>query len=234
MKEDLTYAESLHLLNDGSWKALDISEKIAVLQAVENEFARRENRQACEVSPKYIPRDKKDGITMGFYSRATQEITINMEQLSSDSKYGNDSIAHLDTVLHEGRHAYQDQAVKGIIRHDNTGELSQWRMNMKPGNYIPYKQNPRAYYKQPIERDAFAYAERMVKQIKQEQTRLREINARHGQDVSAAKTVYLQQMAEGEKSDLAAAKVQYLGQHDHERAQGKDTGEKMRKGISKR
>ncbi len=231
MKDKLSYEESLTYLRNDSWKALDIAGKIAVLQAVEQEFARRENRPPCRVSPKYMPTGKGDDILMGSYSPVTKDIAVNIEQLSSDSKYGDDCIVHLDTVLHEGRHAYQDQAARGVIQHGDKEELERWRLNMTPGNYIPYEQNPRGYYNQPIEKDAYLYAEKMVKQIKQE---LQQRNAQEDRGVLAAKAVYLEQMNKGEVSDLSAARVQYLGQHEDTREEARSTTERAKKGIIKR
>lgn len=231
MEDKLSYEKGLTYLKDDSWKTLDISGKVAVLQAVEQEFARRENRYPCQVSPKYMPKGKGDGILMGSYSPVTKDIAVNIEQLSPDSKYGNDYTVHLDTVLHEGRHAYQDQAARGVIQHSDKGELEQWRLNMAPGNHIPYEQNPRGYYNQPIEKDARLYAEKMVRQIKQEQ---QQMHAQEDQGVFAAKAVYLEQMNAYETSDLSAAQVQYLNQHDDTKDETRSTRERAKKGIAKR
>ena len=151
------YNSVLQSLTDEKWNSLKVYEKLAVLQAVENEIAVREGRQPCQVSGEFIP-SSNDGITLGYYSQSTRDITINTEQLVPQSKYGSDYSVHLDTILHEGRHAYQHQAVLGEIEHIDSQAVQAWTDNMAPGHYITYERNPRGYYSQPIERDARDFA----------------------------------------------------------------------------
>lgn len=151
------YNSVLQSLTDENWNSLNVYEKLNVLQAVENEVAVREGRQPCQVSGEFIP-SSNDGITLGYYSQLTRDITINTEQLAPQSKYGSDYRVHLDTILHEGRHAYQHQVVLGEIEHADPQAVQAWTDNMAPGHYITYERNPRGYYSQPIERDARDFA----------------------------------------------------------------------------
>ena len=161
------YDSVLQALTDGNWNSLNVDEKLNVLQAVENEIAVREGRQPCQVSGEFIP-SSDDAVTLGYYSQTTRDITINTEQLAPQSKYGNDYKVHLDTILHEGRHAYQHQVVLGEIEHPDPQIVQSWADNMAPGHYITYERNPRGYYSQPIERDARDFAREKAITIEQE------------------------------------------------------------------
>ena len=151
MDVSYSYQDGLHLLNDSEWGKLGLQNKASVMQSVENEVARREGRPPCNVSLfKDPPSNGK--ITAGFYSPKSGNIEMNAYHLTDNPPNC------LNTILHEGRHAYQDKAVKGEIYHHNKAELKAWQNNMKPGHYISPEQNRRAYYNQPIEADAREYA----------------------------------------------------------------------------
>lgn len=160
-----TYIEAIEKLDKTNWCQLSIQDKIDVLQCIENEFAKRTQRIPCPVSG-YTDRPN----VMGHYDRETQCIRINIEELASGTKYGDDFAEHLDTVLHEGRHAYQDQAVRGLIVHPDQAEVERWRDNLLPGHYISYSELPEEYFKQPVEADAFSYAETMKNTVLQERS----------------------------------------------------------------
>lgn len=161
------YYSALRALTDETWNSLNVDDKISLLQSVENEVAAREGRQPCQVTGEFIHSSDK-GITLGYYNQSTRGITINTEQLVTQSKYGSDYRVHLDTILHEGRHAYQHQAVLGEIEHEDHEAAQAWADNMAPGHYISYEKNPRGYYSQPIERDARGFAREKAAAIEQE------------------------------------------------------------------
>lgn len=161
------YNMALHYLTDDRWNSLTVYEKLHVLQTVENAVAFREGRHACQVSGEFIP-SSDDAVTLGYYSQTTRDITINTEQLAPQSKYGSNYKVHLDTILHEGRHAYQHQVVLGEIEHPDPQVVQSWADNMAPGHYITYERNPRGYYSQPIERDARDFAREKAITIEQE------------------------------------------------------------------
>lgn len=167
------FQSALEALTDDRWNALTTQEKLNTLQAIENEVAEREGRASCQVSGRYIP-STPEGVTLGYYNRGMRDITINTEQLMEQSQYGNDYRVHLDTVLHEGRHAYQHQAVMGEIIHAEPEQVKAWADNMAPGHYITFERNPRAYAAQPIERDAREFARDAAFAIEQERDALLE------------------------------------------------------------
>jgi hypothetical protein len=162
MNISYTYQDSLNFLKDSEWSKLTIQERAAVMQAVEIEVARREGRPPCNVS--LFSEPPKDGkIIAGQYNPDNRGIELNAYHLSGNP------VECLNTVLHEGRHAYQDSAVRGEVYHHDKAELKAWQENMKPGNYIQPEQNRRAYYNQPIEADARQYAAITSGQILAEQ-----------------------------------------------------------------
>lgn len=164
----MKFKECLGYLNDDRWKQCSIEQKIEVLSGIEQEIAMREKRLPCSLKP-YRDITHIDGsISLGQYDRITKDISINIVQLERGSEYGDNYRVHLDTILHEGRHAYQDQAVLGYVDEKNIELVRQWKENMKPGHYISPKQNYLRYYMQPIEADAREYAIRLCQQIEME------------------------------------------------------------------
>ena len=162
MDTSYSYQDSLHLLNESEWNKLSLQNRAAVMQSFENEVARREGRPPCNVSL-FSEGPRNGTITAGQYNRANNGIELNTYHLSGNAA------PCLNTVLHEGRHSYQDKAVKGEIYHHNQGDLKAWSNNLKPGNYIDPEKNRRAYYRQPIEADAREYADITSRQIQAEQ-----------------------------------------------------------------
>lgn len=66
----------------------------------------------------------------------------------------------LDTIFHEGRHAFQHAAAANPNRCSVEREQAAiWEWNLQPEHYIRYERNPRRYFAQPVEADARAFAE---------------------------------------------------------------------------
>ena len=162
MDTSYSYQDSLHLLNNSEWNKLSLQNRAAVMQSIENEVARREGRPPCNVSL-FSEAPRNGLISAGKYNRANGSIEINAYHLNGNTD------GCLNTIMHEGRHAYQHKAAKGEIPHYNQAELKAWRDNMKPGHYIEPEKNRRAYYNQPLEADAREYAFITSKQIQSEQ-----------------------------------------------------------------
>ena len=65
----------------------------------------------------------------------------------------------LDTIFHEGRHAFQRAAMNDPKTYGISEETAEsWRNNQPPNNYIRHEQDPIGYAEQPIEKDAFSFA----------------------------------------------------------------------------
>jgi len=162
MEAYYSYQDSLHYLNNIEWSKLSLQNKTAIMKSIENEVSHREGRPVCNISL-FSEAPRNGMISAGKYNPMSNDIELNTYHLNGDA------VGCLNTVLHEGRHAYQNKAVKGEIYHHNQKELKAWRDNMKPGNYIDPEKNRRAYYRQPIEADAREYAAITSRQIQAEQ-----------------------------------------------------------------
>lgn len=54
---------------------------------------------------------------------------------------------------------YSTRIAAGKINYPDKKIADEWKHNLEEGNYISYRRNPRAYYNQPVERDAREFAE---------------------------------------------------------------------------
>ncbi len=197
----MTYRESLQLTGS-EWTSLSEDKKIEVLQTIENHMAYESNRISVPVEGKFLYTGT-DGVTIGSYNPRRGIIYINTSQFDSESMYGKDSSALVTACLHEGRHAYQQQVANGIVQHDNPDEASAWRENFKDGNYISFRENPRGYYEQPIEKDAREFAACRYKEMMNERLQA-EMDCPN--DYSRAKGAFEAQISNtaNEETDLAA------------------------------
>lgn len=159
----MTYEQSV-LLTGSKWTELSDEKKLEVLQTIENHTAFEAGRLSCPVVGKFLYTGT-DGVVLGTYDPKKQVIYVNSSQFASDSRYGKDSEAIVTACLHEGRHAYQHQVSEGIVLHDNKAETDAWKENLAEGNYISFRDNPRAYYNQPVEVDARRFAEEKYSEI---------------------------------------------------------------------
>lgn len=159
----MTYEQSV-MLTGSQWTELSEERKLEVLQTIENHSAFEAGRLSCPVVGKFLYTGT-DGVVLGTYDPKNQVIYINSSQFGSDTRYGKDSEAIVTACLHEGRHAYQHQVADGIVLHDNQAEADAWKENLSEGNYISFRENPRAYYNQPVEVDARRFAEEKYAEI---------------------------------------------------------------------
>lgn len=166
----MTYEQSI-MLTDKQWSSLSDEAKIQVLQAIENHAAFEAGRLNCPVVGKFLYTGN-DGVVLGTYDPQSKVIYVNSSQFDAESKYGKTSETLVTTCLHEGRHAYQHQVADGIIVHSNPAEAEAWKNNLSDGNYISFRENPRAYYNQPVEVDARRFAEAKYAELVTERQKL--------------------------------------------------------------
>jgi hypothetical protein len=134
------------------WERLSVEERLSALQEVEQRLAAVEGRPAVEVVAAVLGPH-----TNGEYD--FREIRISAERLSQDDVAG-----LVETVAHEGRHCYQHYAIWYPWRHHDQAEVQAWRVNFEPGNYLTAdKYGYELYRNQPIEADAWAFAEAIRK-----------------------------------------------------------------------
>jgi len=112
-------------LNPQAWQALDAAGRMEALQNAENCMAEIQGRPAVEVVS-----EEMDSTTFGGYNG--QHISLNSGHLDSDMPVEE----FVDTIVHEGRHAYQDHAVQNPGFVTDTALVNEWASNMMPGNCI--------------------------------------------------------------------------------------------------
>lgn len=144
-----------------AWKSLNLKERMNALMKVEERMAEIQGRQ---VIPIRLER-KADPNEFGGYNGEFIKIYDQDVVSAKFSVY-----EHVDTIVHEGRHAYQHCAVQtpGFVADEKL--VARWAENFKAGNYIRPNDDWEGYRKQPVEADAWDYAERIIKALKQENT----------------------------------------------------------------
>lgn len=144
---DFEYLHDTEGLARGKWEGLSVQERLEALQTLECKLAEIQGRDPVAVTAAIIPGEN------GHYDPSTRTITLNAECLAHSPR-----LNLIDTIAHEGRHAYQHFAVEHTGFHHNQNEVEAWRENMKPGNYDNGKRDGLlAYRLQPIEADAWQY-----------------------------------------------------------------------------
>jgi hypothetical protein len=141
-------------LQPGEWEKLDLNERAAWLVKVHNHIAEQYGFKPYTVKAQPLPPNYG-----GYFSAATRTIVLNDLIL----KDANPNRA-LNVIAHETRHGYQWHAVlnPGAVPADVRAKVDIWRNNFQ--NYkTPAIHGYKAYYNQPVEVDARAFAEEIVK-----------------------------------------------------------------------
>lgn len=206
----MTYREMLNTLNVDVWNHLTENEKLDYFQSLENYMAMESNRESCKVNGRFLYTGE-EGIVLGTYNPETREIDINVSQFDSCALYGKEPSRLTQTCLHEGRHALQHQVAEGKVNYPDQKTAEEWKHNLEEGNYISYKRNPKAYYNQPVERDAREFAETRYAALLAEKEKM-EISQGDSVDINEAAKVFSNQM--GSDQNLAAD-YQSIGNGEH-------------------
>lgn len=140
-------------LDFDNWCNLSTAEREETLQNVEDKISNIEHREPCQI--KY--RDMEDGY-FGYYSPEDKTITLNTRYVEANDF--NSYKETLDTIVHEGRHAYQDYNMNEREVHPRGGEVNMWRWNEEECGYKSCDlYGYEMYAMQPVESDARAFAE---------------------------------------------------------------------------
>jgi len=143
----------LENLSFEDWKEMSFEQRYETLKNMENQIANIAHRPACELHIQNM----EEGL-YGYYDNNTKDITINSRYIASDTF--EDYKECLDTLIHEGRHAYQDYNMYTREVHPRGGEVTNWKTNdIKYGYQDVYHCGFEAYEMQPVECDARAFAE---------------------------------------------------------------------------
>ncbi len=151
------------------WGKLEVSERIEVLDSLEKQIAGIERRPPCPISASSMG----EGV-LGGYNPATKRIELNenMIEVSGNSYAMYNEV--LDTLIHEGRHAYQDYNVNTNEVHSRHSEVESWAETMGGGKWEYWGDTSsllgqRLYEQQSIEIDARNFAADVMDKFNEKQ-----------------------------------------------------------------
>lgn len=162
------YLESVEKLKFDNWKNLSLEQKAELLNELEQNIASIEHRPALRVELEDMePR------SFGYQDEYNHKIVLNSRLVGVNSAAMHREV--IDTIVHEGRHAYQHYNVDVKMIHESSSEVKTWEQNFyypeyqyyRSGTqriYIPYNDGTihdvdfRLYYYQPVEIDARNFA----------------------------------------------------------------------------
>lgn len=140
------------------WKELSVDERVGVLQQIEKEVSKIACRPSCKVNARSLGEG-----TYGYFDPETGEITVNTDYLTSNYEDYTESI---DTIIHEGRHAYQNYNIYEEQVHPSKGDIHNWYLNELEYGYQDVKTYGfKLYELQPVEADARKFAEDLKDKI---------------------------------------------------------------------
>ncbi len=141
-------------LSKENWQNMTYDQRLDFYQNLENTMAASQNRPARVVTSVNMP--KKN--IAGYYSTYDpSKIAINKRLIMQDDRrYDN-----CDTIIHEGRHAFQDDCIVGrayIGNIDDVNKIGDWRRNFDQYQEPNGMNSDVKYRFQPVEKDAYDYA----------------------------------------------------------------------------
>lgn len=145
---EISYVTRIEGLNPSDWQELAPAERLAALNELESRLAEIEGRPAIELRGQSLGPG-----SYGYFDPLENIMVVSEDLLRSPSPQ-----EAIDTVAHEGRHAYQHYAIDHPGFHPDAHEVAAWRDNFD--NYLTASlYGYEAYRNQPVERDAWAFGE---------------------------------------------------------------------------
>lgn len=162
------YLESVEEIRYENWSNLSLEERTEVLNRIEQKFAEIEHRPAVRV---YV--EDMNVNSLGYHSNTEHKIALNAKYVGANNPNLHREV--IDTIIHEGRHAYQRYNVDVKCIHESASEVKQWEKNFYDPEwgyysyrgqkiYIPFSDGKihdvgfRLYANQPVEIDARNFA----------------------------------------------------------------------------
>ena len=175
-KEIATEIENMDGLRYENWTTLSEEQKLELLNDVEQTQARIEHRDAMTVELEDMPMDY-----FGYQDSNNNRIVLNRSHILSDNPFLHRE--SIDTIVHEGRHAYQHYNVEVRTIHESEAEVESWRRNFSNTEYGYYQargqkiyipledgsveemSDRRLYEYQPVEIDARNFASDVMSKL---------------------------------------------------------------------
>lgn len=171
------YLENVEEIKFENWSKLSLEQKTEVLNRIEQHIASIEHRPALKVELELMKPK-----TLGYQSASEHKIALNSMYVASNNPGIHREV--LDTIIHEGRHAYQHYNVDVKNIHESGAEVATWRENFYDPKYqyyrstgqkiiIPYNDGSRhdvdfrLYYYQPVEIDARNFAKDVMLRLEE-------------------------------------------------------------------
>lgn len=156
----LSEGELYRSLSSSRWLAYSKETRLELFQEVENREAAKQGRPALEIQV-FTPDEERN--YLGAFNRLNPDVLELNENLILDSEglLQSYSVADgLDTIIHEGRHAFQYHAINGNVTGVDEKQLKNWKMNE-----VFYTQEEPLYWQLEIERDARNFARSEMEKI---------------------------------------------------------------------
>jgi hypothetical protein len=133
------------------WNEISLDQRQAELQRTETSIAAFQGRRPATVSFSALAKGEA-----GTYDGQTIHIS------ERDAKAG-DALEAVDTLLHEGRHAFQIEVAKGTLSYSDTTATKNWRWELE--HYTDPTSDPESYWYQQVEMDAREWASTVLSQL---------------------------------------------------------------------
>lgn len=169
------YLENVKEIKYENWNTLSLEQKAEVLNRIEHQVAAIEHRPPLKVNL-----EQMDPKTLGYQCDTERRIALNSTHVASNNPNVHREV--IDTIIHEGRHAYQHYNVDTKLIHESGAEVATWRENFYDPRYryyhatgqkiiIPYNDGSlhnvdfRLYYYQPVEIDARNFSKDVMSRL---------------------------------------------------------------------
>lgn len=139
------------------WQRLSPDQRLMVLQALEKKMAKKQRRPWINVV--VYPDSEWKSLGM-FYAQNDEQVLYVNEKLllNHDLRF-----FALETIVHEGRHAYQYYVINNKKLHFYNFKERAWKNNLR--GYIHSGDDATDYNIQAVERDAQAYTIKFLKSV---------------------------------------------------------------------
>lgn len=142
------------------WLNMSPQERLKAMRNIENAVAEIAHRPPCEVRGESLGQGH-----YGYYNPNDNTITLNTDYMGAELESYKET---MDTVIHEGRHAYQHYNVDQRQVHSSDGDCNNWSENLHDNKWGMFPENYgyqsaeevgfQRYWMQPVEADARAFA----------------------------------------------------------------------------
>lgn len=160
----------LLLFHQHNWRRMHWEDRLKVLQEVENRRAKQDGRAPAKVYAADLPANTFGGHCV--LPDGTTKIVINARFMRNGKLFGKlsgtsvySAAGALSTVLHEGRHAFQCDAVRHALTNLSERQKLEWAASMPSEKGLYDSGKTFFYYLQSIEMDARRFARRKLAQV---------------------------------------------------------------------